>query len=1291
MKKWLLDSYRKFIGLFQKKEYVEPEDQLVGDRRAPSIPVIGSTKITTLGTITTGTWEATDVGVQHGGTGAGTFTDHGVMLGSGTGALSVTAVGTNGQVFTGNTGADPSWQAAAAAATITVADESADTECFPVFVTAATGALAPKSGTNLTFNSSTGAVTAPSFVGALTGQADTVATIAGLAPNTATTAAAQANITSLGTLTALGLNGDLTMTGTATNHILLPLNDDAATPTLSFGDGNTGFYESSDNNLKLAIAGSERWHFYNNGLGSSVTGRALLVNDNPSATLPVIVPANNDLDTGIGHAAADSLSLISGGVEAQRLTETLREIEANATVFQTDGGDVQVKTVAVHGLAVGSVVTFADGTGTVSTDITAGTYYYVTQVDSTTLFNISATRGGSNIAFADAGTAFTSNELGIVNTMGYGTAQTLLPFSNDATTPTLAFGDGDSGFYESADDTLNLALGGSNLWAWTNSYFGDTNGYGALLREVPTATNPILVPAYADDLNTGIGWAGADQLSLIAGGVEGIRIAEATAAITGTLTGTWDVTTALTVNSVAVLVSGGALGTPSAGTLTNCSGTAASLNIGGTAAVATAITVADESADDTCNVVFVTAATGNLPPKTGTNLTFASSTGLLTATGFAGALTGNADTVTTNANLTGVVTSSGNATSIGSGAIKANMLQATGTDLGAAHITVDLSNTNGAFVTHLTTDGTITGGTLTDGTLTGSAGTYTGGVSITSTTFVGALTGNATGSSGSCTGNSATVTGFTPASGSLTLAGADAVTITTTGATNSTLPLGTKTLAATDVATLSSLTSVGALNSGSITSGFGAINNAAAITGTVLTATAASSLVLGTASSTIGGITLYNGTNANTVIINSGTTSGSYTLTLPLAVGGAGTYLKDAAGDGVLSWAAASGGGGLAGTSVKTIGTSGDYSDVAAFIAGESTPYHGVLVSNVTEDSAVALDGVTYLDLDRYTLTMAANQFTFAGVANIYIRGAGVGSGAEIDYTHGSGAELFNNSGNPTSIVDIQNIVVDNNSTAGNTELSNGVEILDHVKFECPNQTRAGIKPSQDGSSYTNIEINGGGSACEDVIFATGTFATIMENFILTGEFIAGASADYIIQTGTGLRISNISMEHTTATGRFKIGGDITNVGVTGSQALDLELGGSNQLVDNISLNGGTIDIFAPDNCCLSNIISTGSLDLDQAGSTNCKFSNCRFTGALTVGGDRHKFNNCDFLGGGSAPSGALHNIFTGCQFGPDAGGGALTFTFDAGANTNILTSCISDAAIVDNGTSNVVANNVVH
>ena len=55
------------------------------------------------------------------------------------------------------------------ATAITLADESTDTSCFPIFATGATGSLGPKTGTNLTFNSASGALTATSFVGAVTG------------------------------------------------------------------------------------------------------------------------------------------------------------------------------------------------------------------------------------------------------------------------------------------------------------------------------------------------------------------------------------------------------------------------------------------------------------------------------------------------------------------------------------------------------------------------------------------------------------------------------------------------------------------------------------------------------------------------------------------------------------------------------------------------------------------------------------------------------------------------------------------------------------------------------------------------------------------------------------------------------------------------------------------------------------------------------------------------------------------------------------------------------------------
>ena len=51
------------------------------------------------------------------------------------------------------------------ATTSTIADESSDTTCFPLFATAATGDLGLKSGSNFTFNSSTGLLTATTFSG----------------------------------------------------------------------------------------------------------------------------------------------------------------------------------------------------------------------------------------------------------------------------------------------------------------------------------------------------------------------------------------------------------------------------------------------------------------------------------------------------------------------------------------------------------------------------------------------------------------------------------------------------------------------------------------------------------------------------------------------------------------------------------------------------------------------------------------------------------------------------------------------------------------------------------------------------------------------------------------------------------------------------------------------------------------------------------------------------------------------------------------------------------------------
>ena len=66
------------------------------------------TQITSVGTIGTGTWEATDVAVAHGGTGVSTFASNGILYGNGTGAVQVTAAGTDDYFLYSNSGT-PAW------------------------------------------------------------------------------------------------------------------------------------------------------------------------------------------------------------------------------------------------------------------------------------------------------------------------------------------------------------------------------------------------------------------------------------------------------------------------------------------------------------------------------------------------------------------------------------------------------------------------------------------------------------------------------------------------------------------------------------------------------------------------------------------------------------------------------------------------------------------------------------------------------------------------------------------------------------------------------------------------------------------------------------------------------------------------------------------------------------------------------------------------------------------------------------------------------------------------------
>jgi hypothetical protein len=65
-------------------------------------PIAGSSSLTTLGTIASGTWNGTTISVANGGTGSTSLTSNNVLLGNGIGAIQSVAPGTSGNVLTSN-------------------------------------------------------------------------------------------------------------------------------------------------------------------------------------------------------------------------------------------------------------------------------------------------------------------------------------------------------------------------------------------------------------------------------------------------------------------------------------------------------------------------------------------------------------------------------------------------------------------------------------------------------------------------------------------------------------------------------------------------------------------------------------------------------------------------------------------------------------------------------------------------------------------------------------------------------------------------------------------------------------------------------------------------------------------------------------------------------------------------------------------------------------------------------------------------------------------------------------
>lgn len=98
-----------------------------------NIPVLNSTSLgssvvssslTSVGTISSGTWNATAIGLQYGGTNASLTAINGGIVYSTASGFAISSAGTSGQVLTSNGSSPPSWAALPGASTINISGDA---------------------------------------------------------------------------------------------------------------------------------------------------------------------------------------------------------------------------------------------------------------------------------------------------------------------------------------------------------------------------------------------------------------------------------------------------------------------------------------------------------------------------------------------------------------------------------------------------------------------------------------------------------------------------------------------------------------------------------------------------------------------------------------------------------------------------------------------------------------------------------------------------------------------------------------------------------------------------------------------------------------------------------------------------------------------------------------------------------------------------------------------------------------------------------------------------------------
>lgn len=136
-------------------------------------------------------------------------------------------------------------------------------------------------------------------------------------------------------------SGNYSFASATTNHVIVPSNNDAASPSLCFGtDCNDGFYQGTNNaDLILVLNGGAEYIFHTGYIDSNVGTGWKLMDETMSATNPGYA-IRGDENTGIGTAGGDTISLIAGASEIVRVSSA--GIDVNGNVLSDDWSNVTI-------------------------------------------------------------------------------------------------------------------------------------------------------------------------------------------------------------------------------------------------------------------------------------------------------------------------------------------------------------------------------------------------------------------------------------------------------------------------------------------------------------------------------------------------------------------------------------------------------------------------------------------------------------------------------------------------------------------------------------------------------------------------------------------------------------------------------------------------------------------------------------------------------------------------------------------------------------------------------------